>query len=439
MQFPDIEGIASFEAAKVAFRAALYAAAAQKELPALAEFCETTFATTANGFVRPYAFAYAARALLHQRTSYAPDADRILRLLPAPRDRIEALLRAPAAVNDRDNYYYDIVTGIRDYVLGDIGRACWNFARAARFNDLFRVVRDDFGGGASFGRSFPTSADLTIMRDALLPCAYQEQAMPPGSWRLAVSSHADSLYAEAFFPNWIEQLGALRCDGLLLHLHIMFRHDRDEALLARFAAMAAEHGMPLFITSEAGQPRDKAYFAGSRFLRARDLIERFDCNTLFVDADAFIVDQQKFAEIHLPHLAAETAVTGMIAPVFAEGYLPWRRFSAGWLVVPRNPAGIRFAELLHGCMNHFWDPRFGRNWWIDQFCLEAARSIMIREQAVAAFRSWPATYPDSIAAVGERNKIARVSETATVRSLMGRGLTFHQAMIQINRGEAGPA
>lgn len=432
-----VEELASFEEVKTAFRAALYDAAARKDLPGLADFCERTFATTTNGFVRPYAFAYAARALLHHRASYDVTPERALVLGSAARDRIDRLLRAPAAVDDRNNYYYDIVAGIRSYVLGDMHSACRSFAKAARFGDFFRVVRDDFGGGASFGRSFPSPGDLAVPRDDLVASNWHEADLPPGERRLVLSSHADSLYAEAFFPAWIEQLGALRQDGLLLHLHVIFRHERQDALLDRFRSLAAAGGVPLHLSSEAGQPRDKAYFAASRFLRARHFLERFGCNTVFVDADAYIVDIPRFAGTHVNNLVGETAITGMIAPVFAEGYLPWRRFSAGWILMPYNAKGLEFARLLHGGHNHFWDSRFGRNWWIDQFCLEAARTIMLRaDPSHAPFRSWPAAYPNAIAAVGDQNKKRRVAQTAPVRDLIQRGLSYSQAMVHINRGDS---
>lgn len=432
-----VDGLDSFEEVKATFRPALYAAAARKDLPGLAEFCERTFATTTNGFVRPYAFAYAARALLHHRGSYDVTPERSLILGSAARERIERLLRAPGAVNDRDNYYYDIVAGIRSYVLGDVHSACWNFAKAARFGDFFRVVRDDFGGGASFGRSFPSQGNLEVPRDELKPSNWHEADLPPGGRQLVLSSHADSLYAEAFFPAWIEQLSALHRSGLLLHLHVIFRHERQDALLDRFRSLAAAGGLTLHLSSEAGQPRDKAYFAASRFLRARHFLERFGCNTVFMDADAYIVDIPKFAGTHLDRLIGEDAITGMIAPVFAEGYLPWRRFSAGWILIPYNARGLEFARLLHGAHNYFWDSRFGRNWWIDQFCLEAARIIMLRaDPSNAPFRSWPATFPDSIAAVGDQNKKKRVALTSPVQNLMNNGLSYNQAMARIHRGDS---
>lgn len=364
----DISGIDSFEKAKVAFRAALYDAAQRRELPAFADFCEATLATTQSGFIRPYAFAYTARALLHQRASYAPGADGTLSLLPQASDRIDNLLRAPTAINERENYYYDVVAGVRDYVVRGLEPACLSFARAARFSDYFRVIRDDFGGGASFGRSFPTEHDLQTSRSALGALDRQEHTTPREPWRLAFSSHADSLYAEAFFPDWIEQVGALALPDVLLHLHVIFRQQRQPDLLDRLSRLAAEHGTNLMLTSESEGARDKAYFACSRFLQARMLMERFRCNTVFVDADAFIVDQAKF-RTDVERLAAETRVTGMIAPTFAEGYLPWRRFSAGWLAVPYSQAGMTFAELVGRCVQYFWDDRFGRNWWIDQFAL----------------------------------------------------------------------
>jgi hypothetical protein len=358
-----------------------------------------------------------------------------MRPVPAVLERIDALLHAPQAINDRENYYYDVVAGIREYVMGDLEKGCENLARAARFSDYFRVVRDDFGGGASFARTFPTTAELHAEHPHLAPADPQEHTPQRKPWRLALTSHADSLYAEAFFPGWIEQLGALGVPGLGLHLHVVFRQMRQPELLDRLAGQAAEYGLDLLLTTEAGRTRDKAYFACSRFLQARALLERFRCGTVFVDADAFIVDPERFRAAHVERLVEETRVTGMIAPSFSEGYLPWRRFSAGWLVLPYNDAGRGFADLVGRCVRYFWDERVGRNWWIDQFALEAARHIMLRTPSNAgSFGSWPATYPESIAAVGERNKMARVAETSAMRDLMAQGLSYHQAMVRINRG-----
>lgn len=431
----ELAGIETFEQAKLAFRSAFYEAAQRRDLPAFADLCQETLATTASSLVRPYAFAYAARSLLHQRASYATGHDGRARPLAEVAERLDALLRTPAAINERDNYFHEVVAGLRDYVVTGLEPACLSFARAARFQDYFRVVRDDFGGGAAFGKTFPLPEDLQAERPAVAPVDMQEDVAPRLPWRLALSSHADSLYAEAFFPAWIEQLGALGVHDLLLHLHIIFRQQREPELLASLADKAAAQGVNLMITSEQQGARDKAYFACSRFLRARGLMDRFRCNTVFVDADAFIVDPDAFRDTHLPKLMAEQRVTGMIAPVFAEGYLPWRRFSAGWLVVPYNEAGLAFAGLVGQCIGYFWDARFGRNWWIDQFGLESARHIMSRRpEHAASFSSWPASYPSSIAAVGERNKMTRVAETGTMRRMMSTGLTYHQAMIRLNRG-----
>ena len=431
----ELAGIESFEQAKLTFRTAFYEAAQRRELPALADLCRETLAGSASSLIRPYAFAYAARALLHQRASYAVGADGREEPLAEVVERLDALLATPAAINERENYFYDVVAGLRDHVATGLQPACLSFARAARFQDYFRVVRDDFGGGAAFGKTFPVADDLRAARPELAPIDMREDIAPRHPWRLAVSSHADSLYAEAFFPDWIDQIGALGAQDLLLHLHVIFRQQREPSLLASLAEKAAARGVNLMITSEQEGMREKAYFACSRFLRARSLMDRFRCNTVFVDADAFIVELNAFRERHLPKLMAEQRVTGMIAPVFAEGYLPWRRFSAGWLIVPHNDAGLAFAELVGQCIGYFWDARFGRNWWIDQFGLESARYIMLREPTHAAsFSSWPANYQNAIATVGERNKMARVAATGTMQRMLSKGLTYHQAMTRLNRG-----
>ncbi|WP_143021257.1 hypothetical protein [Belnapia rosea] len=380
-------------------------------------------------FALPYAFAIAARARLHDPAFWTNTGDGTPK--PELLEWLERLVELPAALNSRHNYYHEIVTGIRHYVAGDDAKAFHYFALAARPPDFYRVVKDDFGGGAAFARTFPSLAELAAARGSRFGRELHLRHAPRQPLRAVVSVSFDRIYAEAFAQGWIERLAKCGAEGVGLHLHLMFRNEPDEALLASLVATAASRGVPLALSLETGVCHARAYFASARFLRGAAILDAFRCPVLFSDADAYITQPQVFTEHHLPAILAERRVLGHLSDGPYHGYLPWRRFSATWMTAPWDDAARRFLGLVGDAVEYFWDQR-DRNWWIDQMALQVARTIALRNGMPAGtFGSINQALPH-LMTTGEDYKIRKVSGVPRLKILLDRGLSYWEALRQID-------
>lgn len=340
------------EPANAAFQAQFHAAAAERRLDELALACRDLLTSgAAKEFALPYAFAIAARSRLHDPAFWTNPGDGTPK--PELLDWLDELIELPAALNSRHNYYHEIVTGIRHYVAGDDAKAFRYFALAARPSDFYRVVKDDFGGGAAFARTFPSPAELAAARGSRFERELTLLHAPRQALRSVVSVSFDRIYAEAFAQGWIERLAECGAEGVGLHLHLMFRNEADEALIAGLVASAASRELPLALSMETGVRHARAYFASARFLRGASILETFRCPVLFSDADAYITQPQAFTERHLPAILAERRILGHLSDGPYHGYLPWRRFSATWMTAPCDAAATHFLSLVGDAVEYF--------------------------------------------------------------------------------------
>lgn len=373
----------------------------------------------------PYAFAYAARAILHDRDNWCVAADRI-----KPKEdaiyRINELLQNSNAINSRENYYYSVVEGVRDFVINNIPESYVHFSKVSRFGDYYRVVKDDFGGGASFCKSFPTIGDLEA--DSIELPAPQFWKISGESLGSCFSVSFDVLYANAFFRSWIrrvEEIGA-RHDGL--HFHVIFRHKVDEALLDSMAKAGKNLGGRLIISFEITSGEfDRAYFASARFLHGRTFLDKFGCPIWFVDADAELVESQTPLN---PRAHASDRVHGLLSFGPNYGYVPWRAFGATWLYAPASGAAAGFLDLVSQCIKYLWDERAGRNWWIDQFGLKTAELFSRQHQ--------PMLTPQSLGGqlrapfkTSEAYKIASISKIPEIAERISQGIPYARAVREV--------
>jgi hypothetical protein len=116
----------------------------------------------------PENFKLACRSILANPNYWTIVEDRYLPKAELFQD-IQNILDLPVAINCRDNYFYDVVTGILFYLKNDYKNSFLSFSRVAKFNDFYRISKDDFGGAASFCRAWPSSC-LLYTSDAADEC-----------------------------------------------------------------------------------------------------------------------------------------------------------------------------------------------------------------------------------------------------------------------------
>lgn len=412
-----------YDAVKRDFQRRFHAAVASGSLPEFHATCRSCLDETPDAAELPYAFAYAARALMHDPRMWHPDGSVGL---PCMLAGLDGLLAHPAAINCRDNYYYAVVAGLRHFIAGDHRKAYAALAGAARFGDFSRVVKDDFGGGASFARTFPDSAALAAARRRLTgqPAFLCRGTDAP---RLAYSISFDPVYAEAFAGAWVEAVSRLSRRDLGLHFHVVFRAQADAAILERLLALARGLEGRFWLSTEVtGGSFDRAYFASARFLHAVSFLEAIAAPLWIVDADALPVHT---AEDALELASRSERVLGLLYRGHHYAYLPWRAFAASWLFAPATEAGRGFLTLVADCIRYLWDDRPGRNWWIDQFALKTA-AILANEDSPnlspAPLGRWGTAFR-----TGEEFKVATLSRHPEIAAMMATGVSFHQALRQV--------
>ena len=429
-----VEAALSLEDAKTVFLDAFTEASAAGTLPAFRSACASCVLDPPTRFCLPYAFAYEARALMHDWTLWHPPQPGE-RTVPRPEllAGLDACLARPEAINHRDNYYWSIIAGLRHTIAGDAVTGFQHLADAARHGDFYRVVKDDLGCGAAFARSYPTEAELDragasarFARDADWVTEFSAPQ------QLVISTAFDRIYGQAFAEPWIRSVVPLAAAGVGLHFHVMFRNAADSALLQGFAEAARAHGVDLAISVETQVAHANAYFASARFLKAAHLLRHFDAPMLFADADSFMPSPEAFRDRHLPGLIAESRVMGLIVDGPWNGYLPWRRFSATWMFSPNRPDAAAFLTRVADAIEYFWDER-GCNWWIDQMALEIGRcSVTAAMAAPPSFGDVFAEFPGMLDS-GEQYKLARIAALPQIRSRMEGGMPYWQALDQAGR------
>ena len=423
--------VGNLEEANRSFQTCFETARKGGTLDQLATECLDLLAAGPSEFAAPYAFAIAARARLHDPAFWSKSPATAASQAWRPKldllDWLDKLLSMPAVVNSRHNYYYEIIAGIRNFIVGDMNAAFRYFALAARPSDFHRVVKDDFGYSAGFARTFPSLADLAAARGRQFSRELKFIQPPQGQWTAAFSIWVDLIYAEAFADRWIELLSHACGDRVGLHFHVMFRGAADTVLLDNLMTRARECGLPLAISIEESVVTDRSYFASARFFKGPALLDTLGCTVLFCDADSYITDAAAFANQHLPRIVKEDRLLGFIGKGAYNGYLPWRCFGATWMVVPAADWAKRFFGLTGDAVEYFFNPR-ERNWWIDQMALEVARNLAIAEGIPANnFQPIQSTLP-GILETGRDYKIATISAVPRIKMLLDTGLSYWQAM-----------
>ena len=373
------------------------------------------------------ASAYASRALLHSPSNwdYCPEKNDY-----SPRNQLLELiscdLSLSSSINCRDNYYYEITSGIFFYIQNMPHEAFRFFSSAARHQDFYRVVKDDYGGGAAFAKCYPDTISLLGDQQALEgPLETFSEAISNTS--LVFSVHMDSLYSLAFAAGWIEQLAPIAHLGVSLHFHVIYRSSVDQLFLNSLTVKAAELNVCLNITTESNCPHHFAYYASSRFIRGEEIMRRFNAPIIFCDADAYLKDPLRFANETLGQLLPESRILGCISRGPFNGYLPWRTFSAGWLFCNNSINSVNFLRLTSRAISYFWDER-GRNWWIDQVGLEVAHRICTQSLVSRyIFQDFNTSHPE-LFATSEEYKIAQISRIPQITRRLEDGQTFKQAL-----------
>jgi len=436
-EFTNLLTAKSADAAKQSIRSIFFSTQRRHRAPFLAPRLRDVLRSCENQFSTPLIFAYAARAALdgphlyieRERGKSVPTAQLT--------DFLDDLLEEPAASENKTNYYYPIISGIREYIhvnenISRAKKAYAHFHSASLFPDFFNFVKDDLGGGASFARPFPNSEILAKSRGRIACRELQfHQDDVSSDADLVLSIFADQVYAEAFFPRWVQQLGEMPGINVGLHLHIMFRTDMNLESLKTFEGIAARLAVNLSLTYEISPARDRAYFASRRFMLAGALLGHFKKPMCLIDADTGIVNTQDFSKRFLPLAREEKKIVGLMTDLPWDGYMPWRHFSATWLFLPNEDYALSFMNTCGDTIEYFFDQRKNRNWWIDQFSLQTSYLLeRIKSQGAceSSFSSWHNVFGDVFHSIGEEKKISAVSATREVKELLSDGLSYWQAV-----------
>jgi hypothetical protein len=373
------------------------------------------------------ASAYASRALLHNPGNWDYNSEKIEY---SPRcqllDLISSDLSLSNSINCRDNYYHEITSGIFYYIQNKPHEAFRFFSSAAKHHDFYRVVKDDYGGGAAFAKCYPTAINL-LGEQQTLAGPIETFCDTTSNASLVFSIHMDSLYSLAFATGWIEQLAQIAHSGASLHFHVIYLSKIDQVFLHSLTAKAAELNVCICITTESNCALHRAYYASSRFIRGEEIMRRFNAPIIFCDADAHLKDPLQFASESLCQLLQESRILGCISRGPFNGYLPWRCFSATWLFCNNSTNSINFLRLISRAINYFWDER-PRNWWIDQMGLEVAYKICTQSLSSRyLFADFNQVHSD-LFATSEKYKMAKISRVPQIARRLKDGLGYWQAV-----------
>ncbi|WP_198372723.1 glycosyltransferase family 61 protein, partial [Roseomonas rosulenta] len=228
-------------------------------------------------------------------------------------------------------------------------------------------------------------------------------APPSDMPRLVVSAAADARYARAFGPGLVRGMAGQQALGM--HLHLVAAEATAREIAAGLAAEASACGTRLALTWAEPEAKDIAFYACARFLVAREVMERFGCSVLLVDADSAPLPDPRAIEA-LAQAAASDQVLLRIRARSASGYLPWRRLAAGLVFIPGGPHGRRFAAAVAGAIDWFWRGEGARLWWIDQLALEAARIVIEADGSAPPVAEVPSTISRAFAPVGTARRAA---------------------------------
>jgi hypothetical protein len=426
-----------FERAKDVMHRALALAQQTNNLDNLHNSLSDALTQNIHPTFRPYVFATAARSLLQDPRNWVKSDGKFKRINSSTIEKIDVICNLRQVIDDKNNYYFDIVRGITCFssdpdIQMNVENAFRHFASASRYPDFYRIVKDDFGGGASFARTFPTETDLhfthgrKFVSELVLPA-------PPAGLNFAFSVHVDRLYAQAFSEHWIAAIRNLnkviRCG---LHLHVIHRNNDRRVLDDQLRLLASDLGDLFLLTHEEAQKPERAYFASSRIIYGASILQSFKCPVIFVDADAEISDIDDFGNNIINRMLNVDKIIGLLSFGPWQGFLPWRRFSAGWLYVPPTSEGSRFLRMAGNMVDYFWDDRPGRCWWIDQMALEAALLRLRFDDQGGEAVAWEHLFPTAFRAFGDPRKLAALSSVPEISELIASGINVWQAMHQLN-------
>jgi len=428
----ELSPSASYDEAHRAFRDTFFDSVNNGRLASFREHCvDLVFGSKDYRFL-PYAFSNAARSYLHDVNSWTwSDSEATYIPKSSLISSLDTLLSSKNAINCRDNYYLPIVAGLREYVLENRPAAFRHFAAAAQFEDFYRVVKCDLGGGASFAKTYPDENDLAAARGTLLASRLPKFALEFSSKPdLIIFVSFDRIYMRAFGSVWIDTVAALGLQNVGLHFHVMEKGDVDMELVNQLAKRAKDCDIQLSISYEGFVNKERSYYASARFLVGGVLLEHFGRPMLICDADAIIDKSDVFRDVHLPKMLAENRVLGFISHAPWNGYLPWRKFSATWMFCPNTKEAAEFLNAAGDAIEYFWDVR-QRNWWIDQVGLECARYTVTQRPGYTGKFSQIHEVLPNLLATGEAYKMRCISALPEMDERLKKGYAYWEALREV--------
>lgn len=381
---------------------------------------------TDDGVSAPYAFGFANRCWLSARANWAithpPDA--------IPRDfllgKIGGSLEDPRIISKRSNYFYLIVEGIFNFIQDNIESSFKSFALGSTPRDFKNFVIGEFGAGASCARTFPSSDDLARARGTKLPRAVTPHTVPPGNAALVISVSANTVYAEAFFTQWLRALSDLP-ESICIHLNLCLTPIDDwmtsksfiDMLIREFSAESKR----IFFTTTRFDSFDIASFASARFLCGEDIHNHLQCPILFCDSDMQLLNAAGLSDL----IGQDERIVGAKFNTRPNGgYLPWRRFSAGRVSI-RSRIGAKFIGMVGDCIEYFWHDDSERNWWIDQLSLETTRILCQNSNHEVRFQPFDSNIDKTINQTDDF-KWSRLKQVRRVNDLVNSGIGLRAAV-----------
>jgi len=183
---------------------------------------------------------------------------------------------------------------------------------------------------------------------------------------------------------------------------------------------------------EEGVRHTRAYYASARFMIAEALHREFGCPILFCDADSYIEEPDTFRDKYFSRMVSESRTLGFLARGPWNGYLPWRRFSATWLLSSPTAESGAFMRTVADAIEYFWDDR-DRNWWIDQLALDVAKRTVDPTDTDGRFGDIHQELPNLLK-TGEDYKVAKISALPEMQALLQAGKDYWAALAELQNG-----
>lgn len=180
----------------------------------------------------------------------------------------------------------------------------------------------------------------------------------------------DIKYFRAFSENILSALADLNADSYI-HFHLVATEPLDKEYIRH---ISEDYESPISLSTSQDTFQSKSYYATARFQFAEYFLSAYKLPLLISDVDANF--KRKPSDFINEYINYDV---GLLLNSGFHKYIPWRRVSAGVVLLNYNPNSIKFARLLNVVCNGY-TLKIGyddRSWWIDQNILNTTYIIAL--------------------------------------------------------------